>query len=61
MAEPDTFLREVDEAIGDPKAVEEFVSMTLNNVLGVQVTRCLLELILRNLVFQPDDFIVNDV
>ena len=25
--------------IGDPKAVEEFVSMTLNNVLGVQVTR----------------------
>lgn len=32
-------LREVDEAIGDPKAVEEFVSMTLNNVLGVQVTR----------------------
>ncbi|MBI3915847.1 MAG: DEAD/DEAH box helicase [Betaproteobacteria bacterium] len=32
-------LREVDEAIGDPKAVEEFVSVTLNNVLGVQVTR----------------------
>ncbi len=32
-------LREVDEAIGDPKAVEEFVSGTLNNVLGVQVTR----------------------
>lgn len=30
-------LREVDEAIGDPKAVEEFVSVTLNNVLGVQV------------------------
>ncbi len=32
-------LREVDEAIGDPKAVEEFVTVTLNNVLGVQVTR----------------------
>jgi superfamily II DNA or RNA helicase len=32
-------LREVDEAIGDPKAVEDFVSVTLNNVLGVQVTR----------------------
>lgn len=32
-------LREVDEAIGDPRAVEEFVSATLNNLLGVQVTR----------------------
>ena len=30
-------LREVDEAIGDPKAVEEFVTSTLNNILGVQV------------------------
>ena len=32
-------LRAVDEAIGDPKAVEEFVSTTLNNLLGVQVTK----------------------
>lgn len=30
-------LREVDEAIGDPMAVEEFVSATLNNVLGVEI------------------------
>jgi len=30
-------LREVDELIGDPKAVEEFVTNTLNNVFGVQV------------------------
>ena len=32
-------LREVDEAIGDPKAVEEFVTSALNNLFGVQVTR----------------------
>lgn len=32
-------LREVDEAIGDPKAVEEFVVAVLNNLLGVQVQR----------------------
>jgi superfamily II DNA or RNA helicase len=32
-------LREVDEAIGDPRAVEEFVTATLTNVLGVQSTR----------------------
>ena len=32
-------LREVDEAIGDPKAVEEFVTAALNNLLGVQVTQ----------------------
>ena len=32
-------LREVDEAIGDPKAVEEFVTTALNNLFGVQVTR----------------------
>jgi len=31
-------LREVDEAIGDPKAVETFVTATLNNLLGVQAT-----------------------
>ncbi|MBZ0264213.1 DEAD/DEAH box helicase [bacterium] len=30
-------LRAVDEAIGDPNAVEEFVTSTLNNVFGVQV------------------------
>ena len=30
-------LREVDEAIGDPRAVEEFVTAALNNLLGVQV------------------------
>jgi hypothetical protein len=32
-------LREVDEAIGDPRAVEDFVTATLNNVLGVQVIK----------------------
>jgi superfamily II DNA or RNA helicase len=32
-------LKEVDEAIGDPKAVEEFVVTTLNNVMGVQVIK----------------------
>jgi superfamily II DNA or RNA helicase len=32
-------LREVDEAIGDPKAVEEFVTSALNNLFGVQVTQ----------------------
>ena len=32
-------LREVDEAIGNPKAVEDFVTNTLNNVFGVQVIR----------------------
>lgn len=32
-------LREVDEAIGNPKAVEEFVTSTLNNLFGVQVTQ----------------------
>ncbi|HOC93475.1 MAG TPA: helicase-related protein [bacterium] len=30
-------LKEMDEAIGDPKAVEEFVTSTLNNLFGVQV------------------------
>jgi len=30
-------LRAVDEAIGDPRAVEDFITATLNNVLGVQV------------------------
>src|SRR5262249_28403452 len=32
-------LREVDEAIGDPKAVEEFVVSALNNLFGVQVVK----------------------
>ena len=32
-------LHEVDEAIGDPHAVEEFVTTALNNLLGVQVTK----------------------
>lgn len=32
-------LRELDEAIGDPKAVEQFVTTTLSNILGVQVIR----------------------
>lgn len=32
-------LREVDEAIGDPGAVESFVVASLNNLLGVQVLR----------------------
>ncbi|MBI4474144.1 MAG: DEAD/DEAH box helicase [Acidobacteria bacterium] len=31
-------LRDVDEAIGDPKAVQEFVASTLSNILGVQIT-----------------------
>lgn len=30
-------LKEVDEAIGDPHAVEEFVTTALNNLFGVQV------------------------
>ena len=32
-------LRAVDEAIGDPKAVQDFVTSTLSNLLGVQVTK----------------------
>jgi superfamily II DNA/RNA helicase len=32
-------LSEVDEAIGDPTAVETFVSSTLNHLLGVQTTQ----------------------
>jgi hypothetical protein len=32
-------LREVDEALGDPKAVEEFVVSALNNLLRVQVLK----------------------
>jgi hypothetical protein len=32
-------LREVDEAIGDPQAVEEFVTAALNNLMGVQVIK----------------------
>jgi len=32
-------LREVDEAIGDPYAVEAFVTAALNNLLGVQVAK----------------------
>lgn len=32
-------LRELDEAIGDPQAVEQFVTSTLSNILGVQVIR----------------------
>jgi superfamily II DNA or RNA helicase len=31
-------LKEIDEAIGDPLAVESFVTATLNNLLGTQVT-----------------------
>jgi superfamily II DNA/RNA helicase len=31
-------LREVDEAIGDPKAVETFVTSTMSQLLGVQMT-----------------------
>ena len=31
-------LKEIDEAIGDPLAVESFVTATLNNVLGTQMT-----------------------
>ena len=37
--ELETDLREVDEAIGDPKAVEEFVVSALDNLLGVQVIK----------------------
>jgi hypothetical protein len=37
--EIETDLRDVDEAIGDPKAVQEFVVSGLNNLLGVQVTK----------------------
>lgn len=36
--EIETDLKEVDEAIGDPKAVENFVVTALNDILGVQVT-----------------------
>lgn len=32
-------LKTVDEAIGDPNAVRDFVTSTLSNVFGVQVTR----------------------
>ena len=32
-------LKEVDEAIGDPHAVEEFVTAALNNLFGVQVLK----------------------
>lgn len=32
-------LRDVDEAIGDPRAVENFVTSALNNLLGVQVDK----------------------
>jgi superfamily II DNA or RNA helicase len=32
-------LRSVDEAIGNPKAVEEFVTTALSNLFGVQVTK----------------------
>jgi superfamily II DNA or RNA helicase len=32
-------LRAVDEAIGDPKAVQNFVTSTLSNLLGVQVIK----------------------
>ena len=32
-------LKEVDEAIGDPKDVETFVVSTLNNIFGVQVNK----------------------
>jgi superfamily II DNA or RNA helicase len=32
-------LREVDEAIGDPLAVEQFVTAALSNLFGVQVTK----------------------
>jgi superfamily II DNA or RNA helicase len=37
--EIETDLRDVDEAIGDPKTVQEFVVAGLNNLLGVQVTK----------------------
>lgn len=32
-------LKEVDQAIGNPQAVESFVTSSLNNVLGVQIER----------------------
>ena len=32
-------LRAVDEAIGDPNAVQDFVTAALSNLLGVQVTK----------------------
>lgn len=32
-------LKEVDEAIGDPRAVEDFVTASLNNLFGVQVAK----------------------
>ena len=38
-AEIEQDLKTVDEAIGDPRAVEEFVTGVLQNLLGVQVTR----------------------
>jgi superfamily II DNA or RNA helicase len=38
-SEIETDLKEVDEAIGDPHAVEEFVTSALNNLLGVQVVK----------------------
>lgn len=37
--EIETDLRQMDEAIGEPKAVEEFVTTALENLLGVQVMR----------------------
>jgi superfamily II DNA or RNA helicase len=37
--EIETDLRDIDEAIGDPKTVETFVVSTLNNLFGVQVLR----------------------
>lgn len=37
--EIETDLRQMDEAIGEPRAVEEFVTATLENLLGVQVMR----------------------
>ena len=35
----ETHLRQMDEAIGEPKAVEEFVTIALENLFGVQVMR----------------------
>lgn len=37
--EIETDLRQMDEAIGEPQAVEEFVTAALENLLGVQVMR----------------------
>lgn len=37
--EIETDLHEVDDAIGEPKAVEEFVIAALNNLIGVQTLR----------------------